>query len=243
MSDPPSRRRVLELTGVTATVGLAGCTGGILGSDNTDESCTDAAIAVETPDGSTRCVGPVESDGSAADYYGHNTENQYSSAFPDDLETGDATVTFVHRNGSTSERSLVVVHDEPSDSTTGAASMAFDGVAGAEWLVRDDPEGINPPDSYETDDGALEDSESVVWQWGSNPRTDGGAFGPLGTGFDIDITHRQSGTVDGVSAERTGLDRWLFVDGNDLENPIELVSFDDGDTGDVSVRVSATDEA
>jgi hypothetical protein len=113
----------------------------------------------------------VESDRSAEESYGHDTENTDSSAMPDGVERSDATVTFVHRNGATGELALVVVHDEPTDSSSGSAPMTF----------------------------------------------------------------------DGVSSDRSGLDRWLFVDGSDLENPVKLATFTD-DTADVSARLFATDE-
>jgi hypothetical protein len=229
----PSRRRFLGVVGAGATTGAVGCVGRLSGDQG---ACSEGTIGVEGPNGTTSCVEPVESDQSVAEYVGYDTENNFSTDTPDEVERKDATVTFVYRNSSTDELSLVVIHDEPTDTTTGKASMSFDGVAGSEWQVRDDPENVNPPDRYQTDESTMDETESVVWQWGSNPRTDGGAVGPLDEAFDVTITHRQSGTVDDVSVERSGLDRWLVVDGADLGNPVELATFDD-DTGDVSARL------
>jgi hypothetical protein len=183
-------------------------------------------------------VTPVESDGSVAEFYAFDSEGNRSANVPDELTANDATVTFVHRNGATDEQSLVVVHGDAGSEADadGVAPMTFEGIDGYEWLVQDGPPDAVP---YTTPDGAFDEPETALWNWPSD-RTDGGAFGPLGETFDVEIRHRVTATVDGTTMRRTGLDRWLFADGADLENPVELARFDDS-SGDVSVQLSAGD--
>jgi hypothetical protein len=200
----------------------------------------EGALTLGLPDGSLETVAAVETDQPAAEYYGFNTANNNSADLPGSLMTTDATVSFVHRNTETGEQGLVTVHDEPTTDAGGAAVLTFGGVSDARWLVKDDTEDITPPqDRYKTPDGTFGSSESAAWRWNSD-RTDGGVIGPLGGSFDVVMTHRASGTVRDVTRERQGLDRWLFVDGADPSNPIELATFADG-TGDVSARVTTGD--
>jgi len=196
-------------------------------------------MAIELPDGSQWPVAPVESDGPVEAYYGFDTDNHNAAATPDGLERTDATVTFVHRNAETGERSLVIIHDHPASDAGGAAVLTVEGASGAEWLVQDDTEAITPPqDRYETTDGAVGESESVAWKWNAD-RTDGGALGPLGGSFDVEITHRAGGTVVDQTRDRSGLDHWVFLDGRDPGNPIEIAAFD-GTAGDVVLRLFTT---
>jgi len=197
----------------------------------------EGALTLGLPDGTLETVAAIESDGPVEEYYGFDTDNNNSAALPDSLMITDATVSFVHRNTETGEHSLVTVHDEPTSDAGGAAVMTFGGVTDAQWLAKDDTEDISPPqDRYETPDGTFGSSESAAWEW--NPdRTDGGAIGPLGAEFDVIISHRASGTVRDETKERSGLDRWLFVDGSDPSSPIELAAFD-GSVGDVSARIT-----
>jgi len=243
-------------TVLTATVGLAGmagCTGELPGgnddteaedgvSDTSTQLCADTGIVVEGPDQTTHCVAPVESDQSIEDYYGYDTETQNSSALADEIEVEDATISFVYRNTSTGDRSLVVVHDSPDGGTAGDAVMTFQGIEGAGWLVKDDPEPRSASEAYETPGETEGDSISAVWGWsGDSSLTDGGAIGPLGESFDATITHHQEGTARDATTSREGIDSWLFVDGADLNDPIELVDFTNTDSGDTSIRLSTTD--
>ena len=204
--------------------------------------CADTGIVVEGPDETIHCVAAVESDLSIEEYYGFDTETQNSSALVDGMEVTDATISFVYRNTATGDRSLVVVHDSPDGGTGGAAVMTFQGVDGTEWLVKDDPEPRSSSEAYEVPGETDNDSISAVWGWsGDTSLTDGGAIGPLDESFDITVTHHQEGTARETTSSRDRVDRWLFVDGADLDDPIELAEFTDENSGDKSIRVSTTD--
>jgi len=229
-------RRTL-LVATAGLAGFAGCTSGSFGGDG--GSC-DEGFAVEGPDGNTHCVEAVESDRSITEYYRYDTKTQNSSALADGIEAVDATVAFVYRNASTDDLSLVVVHDSPDGGSGGSVAMTFEGVDQTEWLVKDDPEPRSSSEVYESPEETSDDSISVIWGWsGSSSLTDGGAIGPLGDSFDISVTHHQEATVGNTTTNRVGIDRWLFVDGANLDSPIELASFDNG-SGDVSVQLSTT---
>jgi hypothetical protein len=194
------------------------------------------ALTLGLPDGTLETVAAIENDQPVAEYYGFDTTDDKSADLPDALTIADATVSFVHRNVETGEHSLVTVHDDPTTDTGGTAIMSFSGASGSEWLVQDGPP---ENDDYTTPDGSIGDVESAAWTWPGSV-TDGGALGPFGEPFDVVVTHRAQGTIDGSSFERNGLDRWLFVDGANPANPIELTSFVDG-IGDVSARITTGD--
>ena len=251
------RREVLGTLSVAAGFMLAGCSSDLIGggdnngdgdssgdngeTDTATPQCADTGIVVEDPDGSTHCVAAVESDQSIEEYYGHDTETQNSSTLVDGIEVADATISFVYRNTTTGDRSLVVVHDSPDGGTGGDAVMTFQGIDGTEWLVKDDPEPRSSSEAYEVPGETDDDSISAVWGWsGDTSLTDGGALGPLGESFDITLTHHQEGTARETTSSREGIDRWLFVDGADLDDPIELTEFTDETSGDTSIRLSTT---
>ncbi len=188
---------------------------------------------VELPGGVRHPVAPVESDQSVSEYYGFDTTDDNSAALPDELSVADATVTFLYRNAATGDLSLVLAHDDPASATGGAVAVTIDGASGAEWLVQDGPP---ENDDYETPEGSFDGAESAAWSWPGDV-TDGGAVGPLGGAFDLSVTHPASATVNGETTERSGIDRWLFVDGRAPEDPIEIAAFDDGTGGDVTARV------
>lgn len=201
-------------------------------------------MAVETPDGETECVSPIESDRPVAEYYGYDRGPSDSSSTPDGLEEDDATVSFLYRNTETDAVSIVFLNgdaEESSENGGGNAVMTFEGVSGYEWQVQDGRPGpgAGDADPYTTDSGEFGESESVIWGW-NDGRTDGGAFGPLGNSFDVRVVHRVEGSVKDQTGERNGLDRWLFVSGDATDSPIELSSFGDG-SGDISARVFSTD--
>jgi hypothetical protein len=235
MTGTHSRRRFLSLVGGGAMGGVAGCLGRGGG-----EGCESGAVTLTDPDGTTHCVAPVESDESVASFYGFDSEGNRSANVPDELTANDATVAFVYRNESTDERSLVVVNGDPgSDADAdGVAPLTFEGVADSQWLVQDGPPDAVP---YATPDGSFDGPETALWNWPKD-RTDGGAIGPLGETFDIEIRHRARATVDGTTMQRRGLDRWLFADGADPGSPIELARFD-GDSGAVSAQLSTGDDS
>jgi len=193
--------------------------GGVTVSGGGDASAPD--LGIRLPDGSIQSVAPIEGDGTIAEFYGFDEEVPDSAGLPDDLTVADATVTFLYRNGSTGDLSLAVVHDDPSSGNAGSAVLTYMGVSGYEWLVQDGPPGN---DAYETPNEPLRDAETAAWTWPGDV-TDGGAIGPLGESFAVDVTHRTGGTVNDTTVERSGIDRWLFVDGSDRENPIEVVDF------------------
>jgi len=249
--DKKQRREVLGTLGVAVGTGLTGCLSdddgneggdGTGGNDASTPPCADAEIIVEGPDETTHCVAAVESDQSIEEYYGFDTETQNSSALVGGIEVADATISFIYRNTVTGDRSLVVVHDSPDGGTGGDAVMSFQGIDGTEWLVKDDPEPRSASEVYEVPGETDDDSISAVWGWsGDSSLTDGGAIGPLDESFDITITHHQEGTAKETTSGRDGIDRWLFVNGADLDNPIELAEFTDDNSGDKSIRLSTTD--
>jgi len=231
MAEGVSRRGVLTSGAGVLLTGLTGCLGESRGCDS---------VTLELPDGSTRCVEAVEGDEPVDGYYGYGREETDSSFTRDGLEVNDATVTFVYTNTESGETSLVVTNGNASESSDGGGSAAvtFEGVNGYEWQVQDGRPGTGggDVDPYETPEGEMGESETVLWGW-NDRRTDGGALGPLRNGFDVEVTHRSEATVGDSSKAREGLDRWLFVDGGDPENPIEVAEFEDG-AGDVSINLS-----
>jgi len=240
-TDEPGRRRTGRrqlLVGAGAAVlgGFAGCIGGGSGGE-----CAAGEIAVEGPEGTARCVEPVESPQSVAEYYGYGRGRNDSASTPDRLAAEDATVVFVYRSADTGNRSLVVINGDATGQTDGGGkvAMTFEGVEGYEWQVQDGPPGTGggDRDPYETGSGTFMASESVVWGW-DDTKTDGGAFGPLGETFDVTAVHWAEGTVGDTTQARTGLDRLLLVDGADPGSYVELASITP-DTGDLSVRLSA----
>jgi len=227
------RRDLLAGTATAVVVGFAGCSGGGGGG------CDSGEFTVTGPDDSSYCVAAVESDSSVVDYYGFNSSVTDSASTPDELAANDAAVTFVYENTSTGDRSLVMILGDGRTQSDGGGGVAatFEGISGYAWQVRDGPHGTGSGDRdpYQTPNGEFEASESVAWGW-NDSRTDGGAFGPLGDSFEITATLRAEGTVGDVTRTRNGLDRWLFINGADLESPIELTGI--GDDGDISVELS-----
>ena len=225
--------------GLAAAAGLAGCSGGDEETETDDEDTAtttpSGTVTLELPDGSTRCIDPVEGDGAVADYYAFDADGNRSANVPAELMENDATVTFVYRNGSSGALHLVVVHGDPDSEAAadGAAPMTFEGVDGYEWQVQDGPPGQVP---YSTPNGSFDGPETALWSWPSD-RTDGGALGPLGEGFEVEATHLASGSVGDTTLERSGVDRWLFVDGSATGQPIEVATVGDGQ--DVSIGLSA----
>jgi len=196
-------------------------------------------VTLTFPDGTTDEIKPLKAGQSIAEYYGYDRSPRDSSSTPDGLEREDATVTFLYENTDTGRVSLVCLNGDPRTSTDGGgkAILTFEGVAGATWLVQDGTPGTGAGDQdpYETPDGDLRTTESVIWGW-DDSKSDGGAIGPLGPDLDVAVRHRARGTVRDSTAEREGLDRWLFVDGDRPEDPLELVAFD-AETGDVSIEL------
>ncbi len=229
-----SRRRLLVAAG--SATALSGCLGVFGGGGG----CDAGEVTVEGPDGESRCVTPVESERSVAEFYGFDRGTIHSASLPEEFLVDNATVTFVYRDTSTDEYSLVVVNGDATSTSDGGGGVAMTvrGASDAQWQVKDGlPDSSFPDyDRYETASGAVGVSESVVWGW-NDDRTDGGAVGPLGETFDLEVVHRAEGSVNGETQQRTGLDRWLLVDGADIASPIEVATFD-GKTGDVTVGLS-----
>ncbi len=238
--DPaPTRRRVLQGTVTAGVASTAGCVGGTLGGG--DGGCPDGQYTVEGPGDTSRCVVPVEGEQSVDQYYNFAGGVTDSASTPDELAAEDATVLFVYRDTANDERHLVVINGDARGNSDGGGrvAMTFEGVEGYEWRVQDGAPGTGSGDRdpYQTPNGALGASESVIWRW-NDGRTDGGAIGPLGDSFDVTAIHRAQGSVGEVTQERTGLNRLLLVDGDDLGSYVELATID-GDTGDISVRLSS----
>lgn len=240
MREGSTRRRFLELS---LSVAVVGTTAGCNGDQETDPEATattdgqqfpSGTIVLETPDGTRQAVEPVESDQSVSSYYNYDGPNSDSSATPDGLEMEDATVSFLYRNSSTGALSLVTLNGDATGSTDGGGMvpMAFTGVSGYQWEVQDGSPGgdsFGDTDPYTTASGEFGETERVIWGWNDN-RTDGGAFGPLGSSFDIDITSLERATVNDITDAREGLDEWVFVDGGAMDSPIELANFESSET-------------
>lgn len=186
-----------------------------------NESRTD--IVVEKPDGTQVSVEPLTGDKTVQDFYSPGAQSDLAEA----LERNNTTVTFFYRNTSTGRLSLVFVNDKPGSGGGGNAKLTFRGVRGYEWFVK---EGGN--DWFQTPEGTFGPSESVIFGW--NPGfNDGGAFGHFSLPFEFNMIHEGKWN-DG---ERSGLDRWVIVDGNDLSNAIEVATFSE-EPEDVSVKFS-----
>lgn len=226
-----TRRRYLLAAAAGSVTGLAGCSGG------NETACS--SITVESPDGASNCVTPVESDQPIREYYGYSRDGNDSASTPDGLEVNDAIVSFVYRNTGTEQESLVTILGDATATSDGGGNvaMSFEGVSGYQWQVQDGPPapGSGDADPYQTSDGEFGSEESVIWGW-DDGRTDGGALGPLGDSFDITVTSLAEGSVGDQTQARQGLDRWVLVDGATPDDPVELTSID-GDSEDISVRV------
>jgi len=184
----------------------------------------DSRVVVEAADGTQTTVTPIQSDQSVRSYYGIGASQ---SEVADALELPNTTVSFLYRNGKNGRLSLVTIQDIPGDNGSGSARMTFEGARGAEWLIAD---GGN--DTFESREGPVGDSETVTWGWKSS-FNDGGALGPLTLPFEIGITHE--GMWD--DGQRQNLDRWVFVNGDAIDEPFELATFDTDDPEDVTVSL------
>lgn len=193
-----------------------------------DEGEAETTFTLELPDGTERTVEPVERDASINDYYSYDQQTA-DSDIDDKVERPGTTVTYVYRDATSGQFSLVVVHDHPEEGVGGKARMTFDGVTGARWVQRDEPPGRE--DEYKTLRGPFGDTETATWIW-LRSHTDGGAIGGLGFPFDIGMTHHGQYP----EGPREGLERWVFLDGDDLE-PVEVAEFDQDDPEDVTLRV------
>ncbi len=190
-------------------------------------------LILETPDGERHTVTPVHASPPAENYYNYDTEERSASYTPDDLETAGATVTFLYRSGA-GRLSLFVISDHPTEGEGGTVQMTFDGLRSADWIVQDGPQGTGPGDQdvYESPAG---DVRRATWDWESG-FTDGGVLGTVPLPFDLGITHEAAWDKTNGVSERAGMDRWVFLDGENAENRIEIETFDEG-TGDVSARL------
>lgn len=186
-----------------------------------------ANIVVEKPDGTEVSVEPLTSDQTVAEFYNPGAQSDLAEA----LERNNTTVTFLYRNTSTGRLNLVFVNDKPGSGGGGDAKLTFRGVRGYEWFVK---EGGN--DWFQTPEGTFGPSESVIFGW--NPGfNDGGAFGHFSLPFEFNMIHK--GTWN--NGERSGLDRWVIVDGNDVSTATELATFGE-EPEDVSVKFSYREE-
>ena len=200
-----------------------------------EEGTEEWDLLVETEEGEERTITPIESDQSVKKYYGYDTENSASAAFPDDVERAEATVSFLYRNTSNGKLSLVVVNDFAPESNGGRARMVFDGVGNYQWLAKDGPEGEGPGsyDTYQPKGDNTAPRTEANWAWNSG-FTDGGAIGHLNLPFEFEIT--SEGTWDDGEA-REGINRWVFLDG-DPDTEIEVATFGDSEEPkDVTIRL------
>jgi len=200
-----------------------------------DEGEQEWDLIVETPDGERQTITPIESDQPVEDYYDYDNDQPVSADFPDDIERTRETVLFFYRNTNSGRLSLVVVHDHPEESDGGSARMIFDATQLYEWKVQDGiPDESPDKDVYEAAADGSSPTLSATWAWVSG-RTDGGAIGTLTPPFEFEITHDAEWEERNDETERSGLDRWVFLDGSPDE-VIELAGFDE-DTGDVTLSL------
>lgn len=193
-----------------------------------DEGERETTFTLVLPDGTEREIEPVERPQSIGEYYTY-TDNTADSDIEDEVERVGETVTYVYRDTTTGEFSLVVVHDHPTEGKGGKVRMTFDGVTGARWVQLDDP--LDGNDNYGTPKSTFGDTEWANWQW-SSAHTDGGAIGGLGFPFDVGMTsHGQH-----PEWPRQNLERWVFLEGDDLD-PVEVAEFDQDNPEDVTLRV------
>ncbi len=127
---------------------------------------------------------------------------QFLSRCP--LVEPDTTVLFLYQDPG-GQLYLFIIHG-PSSAPVGggnsSAQFSISGVpAGADFIVQDDPNNMDPNDAYDIVGGRL------AWVWAPT-RTDGGVLGPLALDFQITLT-------PGIMA---GLQRAVFKYG-DINSP------------------------
>lgn len=240
--DPDRNRSVwgdpFTLTGDRYTVNDAGnlSRGGVLVHEGEDEW----DLLLETPDGEELPVEPIVGDESLEDYYSYDTENGAASDTTDGLERRKTVVMFLYRNGEGGSLHLVLVVGHPDGDDGGGLRVAFEGTGGMGWTLYDDRPINANKGPYETETGERiyrteGDRMWVTWEWSSG-YTDGGAIGTLTPPFDVEVTSEAEWEETNTTTERDGMDRWVFVNGDDLDDPIELADFGEN-TGDVATRV------
>jgi len=114
----------------------------------------------------------------------------YGSIDTQDLQQEDTTITFLYDgpNGL----SLVVVHGAFGDDGGRGVSWTLRGdvLSDGEWVVKDDfyldPDTEEPAVSNYDRWDVSGSTHTIDWTWGGSG-TDGGAFRPLGDGFDLTI--------------------------------------------------------
>lgn len=138
-----------------------------------------------------------------------------SASANSDLEWADSAVSFVYRNTSTGDLSLVVILDEVNDGTGGETDVVVtgSGFGGDGWLVEDDP-----GDDYTSDSGG---PASASWAFNEH-NTDGGAIDVDSSSFDLD--------VDADFTDFTDFDEWVLVHGDGTETTLTTVENPDSVT-------------
>lgn len=114
----------------------------------------------------------------------------YESIGTTDLQRPNTTITFLYDGPE--GLSLVVVHGHAQRGDGGSASWQLEGLpSDGAWVVRDDfyldPQtGDVAQTSYDRWDLGGQ-SHTIDWTW-TGGRTDGGAFRPLGSEFEVTVT-------------------------------------------------------
>jgi len=116
-------------------------------------------------------IEPIVTSSTPEDYYRYGTTNAASSDTLDGLEVDNVGVFFLLQDPS-GDISLVTLLDRFGSSRSGAAELRYTGVAGASWVVRDDPVAFDRRDSYGTPGASTLD---VTWAWDAR-RADGGVL-------------------------------------------------------------------
>ncbi|NHN57875.1 MULTISPECIES: hypothetical protein [Halorussus] len=189
MSDRDSTTDGFERRGVLAAlatgIGGAGLARGSLARLDAPET----GFVVEQGD---RCVPitPLSGDETVEAFYDYRTPYtspsgaKYSSYGTTDLQRPETSICFLYDGPE--GLSLVVVHDELDDGTSGGAvsfDLAFEHPDRGSWVVGDDD--YDAASNYDTFDRTAE-GWSVDWTW-ADGRSDGGAYRPLGESFAVTI--------------------------------------------------------
>jgi hypothetical protein len=158
-------------------------------------------------------VEPLSHNEAVSAYYGYANAHAHPST---DILESDTSHLFLYEEPD-GELYLVAIHDIPSHGShgskfdTGGGAVDFEfpkGLPPGFWSVRDDFGG----DSYS--------SNKVEWGW-SKRNTDGGAYGDIGSGFDITISpsfNEEAARFDEFEGE---ISFWCFLSG-DADDPDEV---------------------
>ncbi|MFC4449400.1 hypothetical protein [Halorussus aquaticus] len=191
MSERDSSIDGIERRGVLAALAT-----GIGGAGVAQRTLARQVDALDTPgyvvEQGDHCIPitPLSGDETVEAFYDYRTPYTspsgaaYSSYGTTDLQRPETSICFLYDGPE--GLSLVVVHDELNDGTSGGAvtfDLGFENPGRGSWVVGDDD--YDAPSNYDTFDRTA-DGWSVDWTW-TDGRSDGGAYRPLGEEFAVTI--------------------------------------------------------